>query len=298
MSGHPGTAWPGCSAAHIQPGPAGHGAAGARVNTPAGSPDRRRARRRAPLLCAGLGCARCSRWAASIPKSRASCAPRSACTPRSESRLRRRSSWQVRALQGRCRARPAGLGRRAGCSTLGAPRPCPRQRPARCAARRRPAAMGIPPEFQQVHSSLCLHIWLLLVRLRAEGKDGKQLAQVRVGRGAGEGCGRRQAALQPGRCRLQLHSVRFVRRPCGRTPCDGPLPRRASRLLYPASFCCAASPHLASCCAASLLYSCHLTSPALPSPPVVCPRCCTTTSRQMWRTGRERRACACASPSS
>jgi hypothetical protein len=39
--------------------------------------------------------------------------------------------------------------------------------------------MGIPPEFQQQHSSLCLHIWLLLVRLRAEGKDGKSLAQVR-----------------------------------------------------------------------------------------------------------------------
>lgn len=42
-----------------------------------------------------------------------------------------------------------------------------------------PAVMGIPPGFQQMHSSLCLHIWLLLVRLRAEGKDGKQLAQVR-----------------------------------------------------------------------------------------------------------------------
>ena len=39
--------------------------------------------------------------------------------------------------------------------------------------------MRIPPEFQQTHSSLCLHIWLLLVRLRAEGKEGKQLAQVR-----------------------------------------------------------------------------------------------------------------------
>ena len=39
--------------------------------------------------------------------------------------------------------------------------------------------MGIPAEFQQQHSSLCLHIWLLLVRLRSEGKDGKHLAQVR-----------------------------------------------------------------------------------------------------------------------
>ncbi|EFN58190.1 hypothetical protein CHLNCDRAFT_57043 [Chlorella variabilis] len=39
-------------------------------------------------------------------------------------------------------------------------------------------AMGIPEEFQQMHSSICLHIWLLLVRLRAEGKDGKHLAQL------------------------------------------------------------------------------------------------------------------------
>lgn len=38
--------------------------------------------------------------------------------------------------------------------------------------------MGIPGEFQQTHSSLCLHIWLLLVRLRVEGKEGKQLAQM------------------------------------------------------------------------------------------------------------------------
>lgn len=39
-------------------------------------------------------------------------------------------------------------------------------------------AMGIPGDFQPQHSSLCLHIWLLLVRLRSEGQDGKQLAQV------------------------------------------------------------------------------------------------------------------------
>lgn len=39
-------------------------------------------------------------------------------------------------------------------------------------------AMGIPKEFQQLHSSLCLHIWMLLVRLRPESKDGKQLAQM------------------------------------------------------------------------------------------------------------------------
>lgn len=49
--------------------------------------------------------------------------------------------------------------------------------------------MGIPSDFQQTHSSLCLHIWLLLVRLRAEGKDGKQLAQAR---GAGSSSMRQQ----------------------------------------------------------------------------------------------------------
>ena len=38
--------------------------------------------------------------------------------------------------------------------------------------------MGLPADFQPLHSSLCLHIWLLLVRLRAEGKPGKQLAQM------------------------------------------------------------------------------------------------------------------------
>ncbi|KAI3428057.1 hypothetical protein D9Q98_006442 [Chlorella vulgaris] len=38
--------------------------------------------------------------------------------------------------------------------------------------------MGMSAEFQHIHSSLCLHIWLLLVRLRAEGKSGKQLAQL------------------------------------------------------------------------------------------------------------------------
>ena len=45
-----------------------------------------------------------------------------------------------------------------------------------CAA----AVLGVPDEFQHRHSMLCLHIWLLLVRLRPEGKDGKQLAQVQA----------------------------------------------------------------------------------------------------------------------
>ncbi len=65
------------------------------------------------------------------------------------------------------------------------------------------AAVGIPSEFQQVHSSLCLHIWMLLVRLRPEGKDGKQLAQVGGGvraweAGAGAG---RQRKHHPGHVR-------------------------------------------------------------------------------------------------
>lgn len=34
------------------------------------------------------------------------------------------------------------------------------------------------PDFQSMHAMLCLHIWLLLVRLRAEGGAGKELAQV------------------------------------------------------------------------------------------------------------------------
>jgi cytochrome b pre-mRNA-processing protein 3 len=39
------------------------------------------------------------------------------------------------------------------------------------------AALRLPPGFQPHHALLCLHVWLLLVRLRAEGKDGKALAQ-------------------------------------------------------------------------------------------------------------------------
>lgn len=39
-------------------------------------------------------------------------------------------------------------------------------------------ALGVGPDFQSTHAMLCLHVWLLLVRLRAEGTDGKALAQV------------------------------------------------------------------------------------------------------------------------
>lgn len=39
-------------------------------------------------------------------------------------------------------------------------------------------ALEVPTDFQHVHAMLCLHVWLLLVRLRAEGKDGKRLAQM------------------------------------------------------------------------------------------------------------------------
>lgn len=32
--------------------------------------------------------------------------------------------------------------------------------------------------FATIYSMLCLHVWLVLVRLRVEGKDGKDLAQM------------------------------------------------------------------------------------------------------------------------
>ena len=32
--------------------------------------------------------------------------------------------------------------------------------------------------FAATHSLLCVHVWLLLVRLRAEGQDGADLAQI------------------------------------------------------------------------------------------------------------------------
>lgn len=37
--------------------------------------------------------------------------------------------------------------------------------------------MDLPDDFQHMHALLCLHVWLLLVRLRPEGKAGKALAQ-------------------------------------------------------------------------------------------------------------------------
>ena len=52
------------------------------------------------------------------------------------------------------------------------------------------AVLSLPDDFQAMHSLLCLHVWLLLVRLRAEGKPGKQLAQVRGGRAMSRGRGR------------------------------------------------------------------------------------------------------------
>ena len=39
------------------------------------------------------------------------------------------------------------------------------------------AALNIGDTFAQKYSVLCIHVWLLLVRLRAEGDDGKGVAQ-------------------------------------------------------------------------------------------------------------------------
>lgn len=38
--------------------------------------------------------------------------------------------------------------------------------------------MDLEYRFATTYSLLCLHVWLILVRLRAEGKDGKDLAQM------------------------------------------------------------------------------------------------------------------------
>lgn len=38
--------------------------------------------------------------------------------------------------------------------------------------------MDLEYRFAHIHSMLCVHVWLVLVRLRAEGKDGKELAQM------------------------------------------------------------------------------------------------------------------------
>ena len=40
------------------------------------------------------------------------------------------------------------------------------------------AALGLPDRFAATYSLLCLHVWLLLVRLRREGDDGRELAQI------------------------------------------------------------------------------------------------------------------------
>jgi len=39
-------------------------------------------------------------------------------------------------------------------------------------------AFGLQENFAQKYSMLCIHMWLLLVRLRSEGKSGKELAQL------------------------------------------------------------------------------------------------------------------------
>ena len=38
--------------------------------------------------------------------------------------------------------------------------------------------MNIGTAFAQKYAVMCIHMWLLLVRLRAEGDDGKDLAQM------------------------------------------------------------------------------------------------------------------------
>lgn len=40
------------------------------------------------------------------------------------------------------------------------------------------SAMDLEYRFATTYSLLCLHVWLILVRLRAEGKNGKDLAQM------------------------------------------------------------------------------------------------------------------------
>ena len=42
----------------------------------------------------------------------------------------------------------------------------------------RAAALALPPTFAATYSLLCLHVFMLLVRLRAEGNDGADLAQI------------------------------------------------------------------------------------------------------------------------
>ena len=40
------------------------------------------------------------------------------------------------------------------------------------------AAISLQPSFAQEHMLLSLHVWMMLVRLRAEGSDGKTSAQL------------------------------------------------------------------------------------------------------------------------
>jgi len=40
------------------------------------------------------------------------------------------------------------------------------------------AALALPSTFAATHSLLCLHVFMLLVRLREEGNDGADLAQI------------------------------------------------------------------------------------------------------------------------
>lgn len=40
------------------------------------------------------------------------------------------------------------------------------------------AALGLEMRFAPTYSLLCLHVWLALVRLRAEGNDGRDMAQM------------------------------------------------------------------------------------------------------------------------
>ena len=40
------------------------------------------------------------------------------------------------------------------------------------------AVFGLETKFADQYNMLCIHMWMLLVRLRSEGKDGKDLAQM------------------------------------------------------------------------------------------------------------------------
>ena len=40
------------------------------------------------------------------------------------------------------------------------------------------AVFGLQKKFADQYGMLCIHLWMLLVRLRSEGKDGMELAQM------------------------------------------------------------------------------------------------------------------------